>query len=478
MLHIDLDRNSAVTLTRQLYDGIKKMILNNTLQSGTKLPSTRLLAGELQISRTVTVEAYEQLLAEGYIEAREGSGTYVGEGIAYQRQTHEPNVEDLNDNKLLYPVADGCISFRAGVPDLNSVPLDRWSKLYREVVSSAELNSVDYQNPQGMYELRSSILEYLKRVRGVDASPRNVIITGGAAQAFSLLSFLLDVEDYVMVENPASIGLVQTLVTNGMSYVPIDVDEDGIVTELLCEEQRKRPPKLIITTPSHQFPTGVVLPIKRRIELIKYAAANDAYIVEDDYDSEFRYDGGPIQAMQSIEPDRVIYVGTFSKTFCPAVRLGYMILPDNLIERTVDAKFGSDLHSPNFNQLTMARFIGEGHFERHIRKMKKTYLRRRDLIIHRLTEYFGEDINVSGINAGLHLIVKFDKVIFDKRMKRKLETNGLQVNAVSEFYFGATIPHGYEQSIIIGFGNVNETAIENGLRILREVIDNAEKENR
>jgi GntR family transcriptional regulator/MocR family aminotransferase len=246
-------------------------------------------------------------------------------------------------------------------------------------------------------------------VRGVHAEPEDILITNGAAQAFSLISRFVPEGGHALAENPISYGILHTLRGNGVNIRTVPVDENGMMTELLPNEA----PGLIFTTPSHQFPTGVILPIRRRIEMIRYARDNGAYIVEDDYDSEFRFDGAPVQSMQSLAPDRVIYVGTFSKTLMPALRIGYVALPGALKTRMEQLKYVADLHSPVLEQLTLARFIEEGLFDRHIRKMRAVYLTRRNHLIACLRDAFGEAVTISGAGAGMHLVASFRDFQFD-----------------------------------------------------------------
>lgn len=470
MLYIYLERDSKYPLTKQVYSNIKTSILEGRLSPKSKLPSTRRLSQDLKVSRNVVIEAYEQLLAEGYTYSIGGSGTYVADGIHYKIIT-QSFFKKKRHSDLLYPESVGRISFRAGIPDLNFIPILKWGKTYKEVTESVTSSQLDYQNSYGVYELRLELAKYLHRIRGVYTSPDNILITNGAAQGFHILKCIVTDKSYVFVENPSSIGLRQTLDANKISYLPIAVDDQGIQTDGLPSV----PPKLIFTTPSHQFPTGVILPIKRRIELIKYAINQDAYIVEDDYDSEFRYNGSPIQSMQHIEPSRVIYIGTFSKTLSPAIRLGYMVLPDNLLDRVKSAKYAVDIHSPVLEQLTMARFIREGYYEKHVEKMKKIYSKRRVFLIDLLESNFQHEITISGMNAGLHFVGTFPNVSFTDELMEIIFNNNIDISPLRSFYINnSSLPNSEIQSnaLIFGYGNTDENKIHTGVRKLQEILEN------
>lgn len=463
-MFIKLIRNSKVSLTRQIYLSIKNKILDGELNEHEKLRSTRELASDLSVSRTIILDAYEQLLAEGYIYSREGSGSYVSEGIKFSKPKMEFEEKEEND-ELKYPEKYKSFGFRTGVPDLNRVPVNLWGKMYKNVVNTIDSNGLDYHNPMGDFGLRNEISKYLRRIRGVEASPNQILITNGAAQGFSLLKAILDHSDYMLVENPINQGILKTLEGNGICYKAIDIDEKGMITKELPE----KPPKLILTTPSHQFPTGVVMTIKRRIELLKYAEKHDVYIVEDDYDSEYRYEGDPIQSLQSVNPKRVIYIGSFSKTFCPAIRLGYMIIPKPLIEAVKDAKYVSDLHSPILEQMTMASFIKSGQFEKHIRRMKKIYHKRRNCVIEALKKYFGDGVEIYGENAGLHLVAGFKSIEFDDLLIENLKNKHIHVLPLSAYYI--TIDEGKRNNLlVIGFGNMEEADIFEGIKIIYDTL--------
>ena len=436
--------------------------------AGEKLPGTREFSKELKVARNVVIESYEQLLAEGYVFTRNGAGTFAGDGILLKRTAEDLETNDFDfiekkENK-------NSISFRTGIPDLASIPIKKWGQIYKEITCNILPEQLDYQSSTGQYELRAQLVQYLRRMRGVLTKPENILITNGAAQAFSLLCQFVSDDGFALVENPLSNGIWHTLQGQKVQILTVPIDENGIMTWKLPNASVK----LIFTTPSHQFPTGVVLPVKRRLELIEYAKKHNAYIVEDDYDSEFRFDGCPIQSMQALDPANVIYVGTFSKTLMPSIRLGYLVLPDNLCRQMGQAKYIADLHSPILEQLTLAKYIADGFFDMHIKKMKSIYLKRRNYLIKCLEETFGEHVFISGIEAGMHLVATFDKISFHQDIMDRIEALGVEIVPLSRHYYLEKnlneMAEAYEHSLIFGYGNTDILEIEEGIKRLGRAI--------
>lgn len=463
MIHINLDREDKLSLSRQIYRSIKNGILTGKIKSGTKLPSSRELSSELHVARNVVVDCYEQLIAEGYAYTKNGSGTYISDGVVLPRKDKETAVIKT---EVVSPKPEIKVSFRTGIPDLSLIPINKWAQLYHKSAIGISPSEMDYQDPMGNEVLRATLARYLNRVRGTDANPQNIIITNGAAQSFNLICKLLSTKDYALVENPLSHGLLHTLESNNVKLSAIRLDSDGMVTK----ELPKSAPKLIFTTPSHQFPMGSILTASRRIELINYVASNDAYIVEDDYDSEFRFDGNPIESMQNLAPERVIYVGTFSKTLMPALRIGYMVLPDKLTRQLREAKYVADIHSPVLEQLTLSSFIESGSFERHLRNMQKLYHRKRDLLIKTLKKYFGDSVEIFGAAAGLHFVAAFSGVKFDATLLEKIRDGGIEISAVSKHLYKEGCSENYDNLLIFGYGNTAVDKIESGINTLYKII--------
>ena len=463
-MFIKIDKLSDMTMTRQIYSVIKDSILRGDFVGNQKLPSTRVLSLELDVSRIVAVDAYEQLLAEGYVYSIEGAGTYVNEGVLLESE-YIPNSEMPDTRQLLYEEEQNHYNFRTGVPDLRYVPIEDWTKLYKQTVRTLDFGMFDYHNPMGYYPLRNAIVDYAKRWRGIQADSRQIVIINGAAQGFSLLRAFVEKESYILIENPVSTGIITTLNQFGAQIKSINVDENGMITSELPEQA----PRLIFTTPSHQFPTGGVMPVNRRIELIGYAKRHDCYIVEDDYDSEFRYEGEPIQALQGLEPSRVIYLGTFSKTLCPAIRLGFMIVPRELIKTIEEVKYNSDIHTSLFEQATMASFISQGYYEKHIRKMKKLYDGKRRMIIQEIQKHFGNKIVITGHKSGLHLILDFSEVIDRYDLEKAMKSACVNMQFLDAYCFPRETCIG-EVKLVMGFGNVTESQIVDGLEKLSDEI--------
>lgn len=463
MIYINIDRESKDSLAKQIYSFIKESVLCGTVHPGEKLPSSRELSNYLNVARNIVVESYEQLIAEGYVYSKSGSGTYISEGVQFQRVKIGNIQKQKNDKKYQ---STNIISFRTGIPDLGEIPIKKWAQMYHNIALDIKSFQMDYQNSFGDYELRTQISLYLNRARGACTYPENILITNGAAQSFSLLCQLVPSDCYALVENPLSYGILHTLESNHVQIRPMRLDEHGMVTSELPDN----PPRLIFTTPSHQFPTGVILPAGRRIEMIRYAEKHNTYIVEDDYDSEFRFDGNPIQSMQYLDPERVIYVGTFSKTLMPALRIGYMVLPNSLCKQMKDAKFVADLHSPTLEQLTLAKFIENGIFEYHIRKMRKLYLKKRNHLICCLNRTFGNHVTISGAEAGLHFVVSFDNTCFDNTLMHKIENKGIQITAINKHYLSTELCTPYDHSLIFGYGNTKIQEMEKGIKILSSML--------
>ncbi|WP_017754082.1 MocR-like pyridoxine biosynthesis transcription factor PdxR [Calidifontibacillus oryziterrae] len=463
MLWIPIDRTLDIPLKRQVYEYIRKLILNGELKAGEKLPATRECASQLGISRNVVIEAFEQLLAEGYIVGRQGSGTFVAEGAFLEQRQEEQRVNQKKTEEDR--IEKAVIDFRSGIPALDMFPKKDWGRLAKEVCIEAPDSTFGYDHPEGRLELRKVLSQYLRRTRGVKCHADQIVITSGATQAFSLITkLLLSQGDKVVIEDPIT-NEIQTIFTStGATIIPIPVDEHGIRAELLSNEIK---PKFIFVTPSHQFPLGSILPIQRRIQLIQFARVNQCYIVEDDYDSEFRYDGEPISSLQGLDSERVIYVGTFSKNLSPSLRLGYVVLPQALIERCKNLKWFQDLHTPSLNQMLLARFIEDGLLERHIRKMRKVYMKRREVLREALLRVFGQTIEISGDSTGLHLIVEFQEFEFTEELIELLFQNGIQVYPVEHH----SIQKGKHVSkLIFGYGNLSEKKIREGISRFGEIL--------
>lgn len=456
--------NNGVSLSRQIYDKIRTMIFNGELAAGQKLPSSRALSQQLGVSRNTVLEVYNQMIAEGYLEAFHGSGTVVAEGL---------KCETLPDRRICgkrgaREEENGGIAFdfSTGVPALKLFPQKEWGRLYQNICSSLPSTAYGYCSESGVWKLRESIAEYLFRSRGITCDPEHIMITSGSTQGLSLISNLLKKDrKKVFIEEPSHPGLRSVITSAGCPIEPIPTDNQGIHTGSMRPGQDV---SFIYTTPSHQYPLGSILSIRRRLSLIRYAEENNCYIVEDDYDSEFRYEGQPVSSLYELNPERVIYIGSFSKILSPAIRLGFMILPDKLLSPCRTLKTYSDVHTDALTQYTLAEFIRSGQLERHIWKMKKYYSRNRNHMLQELTGQFPGEFEILGHATGLHLVAKFHHVRFTEQLVGEIARQGVRVYPVEDYLLNKRGLH--SQEILMGYSSQTLSDITEGIRILKNVI--------
>lgn len=468
MIPITLDRAAAIPLTRQVYGAMRAQILSGSLRAGTRLPSSRELAGQLGISRNVVMEAFEMLYSEGFTTARHGSGTFVAAGTSY------PTVPVGQDSRAAtvsmgYESPAGIINFKPGTPDLGEFPLGPWL----QAVKAAYLHPLDdalgYGQPEGRRELRRAICDYVVGQRGVACRPDQIIITAGTTQAIGIAChLLLGARRDVVLEDPITRDIQLIVQAQGGVIHPVAADTHGMVVDELPQDIL---PAFIYVTPSHQFPLGGTLPIQRRIALLEYAEQTGAHVIEDDYDSEFRFDGPPLSSLHGLAPDRVVYIGTFSKTLSPALRTGYLILPPALISEGRGRKWHCDLHNETPTQLALAHFIAQGGYLRHLARMKRLYARKRHVVEQALLETFAGRVTIMGSATGLHLAARFSGVNFTQELLAEIEKAGVRVYSAEAH---AIRPDRFADTLVIGYGNLNEGQIERGIQLLRSVLDRRE----
>jgi GntR family transcriptional regulator / MocR family aminotransferase len=436
------------------------------------------------VSRNVVMEAYEQLAAEGFLLGISGAGTYVAEGSRLGAARLEEGGESIDrDPDAGSGAADGAegaggagaeegaIDFRLGRPALELAPNRAWARLeYEERLRSAP-EALAGGESEGRPELREALRDYLWRRRGIECGPDRIVITSGALQGLSTLSrSLLGPGSEVLFEDPGHVLAREALRAGGARIVSASVDEEGLVVERLAGAGRPGATGRVaaaFVTPSHQFPLGGCLSIQRRVALVEWARLSGCAVIEDDYESEFRYDVGPVSSIQRLDPGNVVYVGTFSKILFPAIRLGYLVLPERLVAGCLEAKRLTDRYCPPVPQLAMARFIREGLLDRHVARMRKVYRKRRDALVGALESAFPGRARILGRATGLHLAVAFDGAAFDDRLVAALRGAGVVVHPVEDY---ALEKGRYEDCLAMGYSHLDELRIERGVEILRRVL--------
>ncbi|WP_440108970.1 MocR-like pyridoxine biosynthesis transcription factor PdxR [Paenibacillus sp. QZ-Y1] len=463
---MQLGRNE--TKTRRVYSFIRDRIMQGSYKAGTPLPSTRELAKELGVSRALIVEVYEQLTAEGFLEGKQGAGTFVRD-IGTSRPLHKQPEKCLGRNEYVAPEDANRlpnIDFRPSFPALEHVPLQKWRRAALDVYHDLPPSVLGYQEDMaGEVHLREAICEHLLHIKGLHCLPSQIIVTAGATQAFSILSkLLLTPGETIAMEDPTATFIQNVFASSNARIIPVPVDANGLCVEQLPTHEKLR---CIFVTPSHQFPFGSILSISRRLQLLDYARSSGAYIIEDDYDSEFRYGGMPVHALRELDEERVIYVGTFSKNMFPALRLGYIVAPQELVDSIIQLKRTADMQCPALSQLTLTKFMNEGHLKRHILRMKRIYNKRRTHLITVLTDTFGEKVQISGDAAGLHLIATWPGRNADLLTAMELEEHRIKIYPAERYTIRKDQ---YNESLIMGFGNVNEVQISQGIQALAQFI--------
>jgi len=461
-----VDRSSPEPLIRQVYAGIRNAMFSGKLQPGDKLPSTRELARRIGVSRNVAMEAYDMLFAEGFVVGSKGSGTYVAEGTRFDRRLSAGDADRSAAAEAGRSAAARApatyIDFRTGEPDKALFPREPWLRCYNQAIRQAPAELFKYQPAEGSYALRSAIASYLRRMRGIVCEPERIVVTNGAAQSFWIAAkLLLSPDRAVVVEDPSGQEIRRTYSSFGARIDAVPVDRDGLRTSLLPADGRVA---FVHVTPSHQYPLGGVMPIQRRIELLNYARSTGAYILEDDYDSEFRYEGQPVSAMVELDPERVIYVGTFSKTLSPALRIGYAVLPEALVAPFRHEKWTMDVHSNALEQEALALFVEDGHLERHIRKSRHAYRKKQQLLLKLLNETFDGRLECYGTSTGLHLTIRTQAL---PTLHAPTIVNGVKLYPIRHY----AVRTGDERANewLFGFGHLSEREIEAGAERLAQV---------
>ncbi|NMM26160.1 MAG: PLP-dependent aminotransferase family protein [Glaciimonas sp.] len=500
---LPLNRDGPTALFRQLYAAIKHAILSGAISPGMQLPPTRDFCHLLGISRQTVLNAYAQLMAEGYLTGSVGKGTFVSERlpIASQLQrvapalstssaaTHpaatllRPLLRPLSSRGLRFVDPMGEMrfhqgkarAFRLGMPDLDLFPFDIWGRLEARCWRRPDYR-MGYSDPAGYAPLRALLSVYLRASRGVNCTPEQIVITSGSQQALFLLSsLLLAPDDAVWVENPGYRGAGAPLHAGQARITPVPVDADGL--SVAYGARHCPDAKLIYVTPSHQLPLGVTMRLQRRLELLAWAAAHKAWVIEDDYDSEYRYTGPPLASLQSLDTaDCVIYVGTLSKVLFPGLRLGYLVAPLPLIEAIVQGKSVIDRHTAIVPQMVLADFIAEGHFKRHIKRTREAYAERREALLQALDAQLADELVCGPTDAGLDFAVYFKKPHDEIAIAQAALAKGIEVRPLSHYastLANAAPAFSQSQGLLLGFAAISVAQIKHGVAVLRQVLKDA-----
>jgi GntR family transcriptional regulator / MocR family aminotransferase len=457
-LLIDIDRASPERLHVQLETQIRAAIRAGRLPAGTRMPTTRALADQLKVSRGVVVESYEQLRAEGYLETRQGDATRVAGAV----HVHVPHTDEP-----ALPASAHAPSmrhdFHPGHPDLSRFPRAAWVRSLRGALRSAPHSALGYGDARGASELRHALSQYLGRVRGTVADPECMLISTGHTQALTLVLRTLRNQgaERVVLEDPGFVMHRAIVAHLGLTAVPVPIDEYGVTTDCLLDIHADA----IVVTPAHQFPSGVVLAPQRRMALLRWAEREDALIVEDDYDAEYRYDRQPIGALQGLAPERVVYSGTASKTLAPGLRTAWSILPAPLVGPVTGEKALNDYGSDTLAQITLAHFLEHGELDRHLRRMRPHYHQRRIALAEAIERYM-PDVRLHGIPAGLHTVVHLPDDADELGLVAAAFDHGISVQGLSSARFDQLQgPPG----LILGYANQPPTTIRQGIRVLARV---------
>jgi len=484
-LLVRIDRATSEPLRAQLERELRSAIRTGRLQAGAELPSTRALAADLGLSRGIVVEAYEQLLAEGYLSARRGSATTVAHGRAgVAPATARPRARHADESPAgvvrarpsrrsarrvatpgteTTPAPARRFDFRPAVPDTSTFPRRAWYRSLKNILSTAASSVMDYPDPRGTPACRSALAAYVNRARGAAAQPENIVICSGFTQGFRLACTVLARHgiEAIATEDPSHEEQRDAIRAAGLRVVPVPVDEDGLIVDRL----ERSDARAVLVTPAHQFPTGCVLSAERRAALLAWARRRQGFVIEDDYDAEFRYDREPIGALQGVAPEHVVYIGSASKTLAPALRLGWLALPGALAADFARAKKFEDRGSPTIEQLAFADFIERGELDRQLRRMRRMYRRRRNVLMAALRRHLPR-LRVFGIAAGLHLMLELPAGADEREVSAAAAALSVGVNGTREYCARLKAP----PALIVGYGSVRDSAIAEGIRRLATAI--------
>lgn len=440
----------------QITAGLREAVRSGRLAPGDRLPSSRALAADLGVSRGMVVEAYEQLVAEGYLTSRHGSGTRVAQ-LPEQHTSRGPELpRDVSD------VSELPFDLKPGSSDMSAFPRSAWLAATRHALATVPHSRLSYGDPGGVPELRIALAGYLGRVRAANASPDRIVVVGGVAQGIALVVQALAVREHrlLAVEDPSSATQRGLLRSNGLPIVGIPVDGDGIDVDALARSGARA----VLVTPAHQYPTGVVLSPERRARLTAWARDVDGLIIEDDYDAEFRYDRDPVGCLQGLDPDHVVHLGSTSKALAPGMRLGWAVVPEPWLEQIRELKQYADLGSAVINQFAFVRLLESGAYDRHLRAMRLRYRARRDAVADAFAEFLPE-VEVNGIRAGLHLYVELPAGCTEDAVTAAAAERGVRVEPVGPMREDAAAG---PQALVLGYAMLAEDRLHEAVRRIAE----------
>jgi len=454
-LLLSVSRDGRRTLGAQIEDQLRCAIRDGALRAGARIPSTRDLARQLDLSRRVVVDAYEQLAAEGYLVLRQGARPRVSDAAA---------AAGVAPSEPSGPPPRPRFDFRPSAPDVSSFPRTAWVRSVREAISAITDDDLGYGDPRGVEALRSALADYLGRVRGVVAEPAHVVVTCGYSQGQGIVCRALAAHGAkrIAFENPCNSEQRRNAAGSGLEVVPAYVDEAGI----RVEELERADVDAVVLTPAHQHPTGAVLAGDRRTALLAWLRARDAIAIEDDYDAEYRYDRAAIGALQGLEPDRVVYAGSASKTLAPALRLGWLVVPPRLLDAVTDEKDLADCGTARIDQHAFADFLARGELDRHLRRMRASYRRRRDLLVDSLADQLPE-ATIRGIAAGLHATAELPEDYDEEAILEEARRRRIDLRTMRDFWFetGSGPP-----TLLLGYAQIAEPAIPAAVRELTNAV--------
>jgi GntR family transcriptional regulator / MocR family aminotransferase len=483
---ISVDRNARQPLHKQIYDGFRGLIVAGNFTAGQQVPSSRALAAELKISRIPVLTAYAQLLAEGYFEARTGSGTFVCGSLPHQFETAERRSSRRSTHSGAHSISRLASTlppyeaipwlrrlgaFNVGQAAFDQFPFRIWSGLVVRHCRNPQAAALQYGGPLGVEPLREAICAYLRTARSVHCDPGQVMIVTGSQQALDISArALLDPGDAVWLEEPGYWLTRHVLTAARCRLVALPVDSEGM--DVAAGIKRSPRARAAFVAPSHQFPLGATMSASRRLQLLDWAEGAGAWIIEDDYDSEYRYDSMPIASLQGLDSNsRVIYIGTFSKTLFPSLRLGFIVMPADLVDRFSAVRRAMDISPPQFFQSVLTDFMSEGHYARHIRRTRQLYAERRSALVHSLRSEFGDALRVVGAEAGMYLTVLLANGLRDQDIAVLAAKERLWVPPLSPLYLGETRKQGF----VLGFASTSAEEMPKAVRSLKAVVDADER---